>query len=102
MAREDSDLVPQSSKKNDKGSYLECLPFAKKSSRPVPHTFKKGRRVPERLKTLGARVEDFIPWDSPISSWPPAREEEEEEEKMAWDTNASAHESANEVPTLSG
>ena len=39
--------------------------------------------MPERLKTLGAGVEDFVPWVSPISSRPPAREEEEEEDEMA-------------------
>ena len=38
--------------------------------------------MPERLKTLGTGVEDFIPWVSPISSRPPAREEEEDEEEM--------------------
>ena len=35
---------------------------------------KRGRQAP------GAEVEDFIPWVSPISSRPLAREEEEEEE----------------------
>ena len=82
MAREDSGLVPQASKKDDRGSRLECLPLAKKGSRPTPQAFKKGRRVPERLKTPGAGVEDFVPWVSPISSRPPAREKEEEEEEM--------------------
>ena len=38
--------------------------------------------MPERLKTLGAGVEDFVPWVSLISSHPPAREEEEEEDEM--------------------
>ena len=28
-------------------------------------------------------MEDFVPWVSPISSRPPAREEKEEEEEMA-------------------
>ena len=28
-------------------------------------------------------MEDFVPWVSPISSRPPAREEEEEEDEMA-------------------
>ena len=79
LAREDSDLVPQASKKNDRGSRLEHFPFAKKGSRPAPQAFKKGRRVPERLKTPGAGVEDFVPWVFPISSCPPTREEEEEE-----------------------
>ena len=64
-------------------SHLERLPFAKKGSRPAPQASKKGRRVPEWLKTPGARVEDFVPWVSPIFSRPSAREEEEEEEEMA-------------------
>ena len=38
--------------------------------------------MPERLKMSRARVEDFIPWVSPIFSCPPTREEEEEEEEM--------------------
>ena len=43
LAREDSGLVPQASKKDDRGSHLECLPFAKKGSRPTPQASKKGR-----------------------------------------------------------
>ena len=39
--------------------------------------------MPERPKTLEAGVEDFVPWVSPISSRPLAREEEEEENEMA-------------------
>ena len=83
MAREDFDLVPQASKKDHRGSRLEHLPFEKKGSRPAPQASKKGRQVPERLKTPGAGVEDFVPWVSPISSYPLAREEEEEEDEMA-------------------
>ena len=82
MAREDSGLVPHASKKDDRGSRLERLPFLKKGSRPGPQAFKKERWVPERLKTPRARVEDFVPWVSPISSRPPAREEEGDEEEM--------------------
>ena len=82
LAREDSGLVPQASKKDDRGSRLESLPFAKKGSRPAPQVSKKGRRVPERLKTPGAEEEDSVPWVSSISSRPPAREEEEEEDEM--------------------
>ena len=37
----------------------------------------------ERLKTPRTGVEDFVPWVSPISSRPLAREEEEEEDEMA-------------------
>ena len=48
-----------------------------------PQASKKGRRVPERLKMPGARVEYFFPSVSPISSRPLTREEEEEEEEMA-------------------
>ena len=83
LAREDYGLVPHASKKDDRGSRLERLPFAKKGSRPAPKVYKKGRRVPDRLKTLGSRVEDFVPWASLISSRPPAREEEENEDEMA-------------------
>ena len=55
----------------------------KKGSRPAPQASKKGRRVPERLKILGAGLEDLVPWISPISSCPPVREKEEEEKEMA-------------------
>ena len=82
LVREDSGLVPQASKKVDRGSRLERLPFMKKVSRPTPQASKKGRRVPERLRAPGAGVEDFVPWVSPISSCPPASEEEEEEDEM--------------------
>ena len=83
LAREDFGLVPQASKKDDRGSRLERLPFPKKGSCSAPKASKKGRLVPERLKTPGAGVEDFFPWVSLISSHPPTREEEEEEEDMA-------------------
>ena len=82
LAREDSGLIPQASKKDDKGSCFEGLPFVKRGSRPAPQTPKKGRRVPEQPKTPGVGVEDFLPWVSPISSHPPIREEEEEEDEM--------------------
>ena len=36
LAREDSGLVPQASEVDDRGSHFECLPFAKKGSRPTP------------------------------------------------------------------
>ena len=36
LAREDSGLVPQVSKKDNRGSRLEHLPFTKKGSRPAP------------------------------------------------------------------
>ena len=61
LAREDFGPLPQVSKKNNKGSRLERLPFTKKGSRPAPQASKKGRRVPERLRAPGARVEDFVP-----------------------------------------
>ena len=83
LAREDSGLIPQASKKNDRGSSLKRLPFAKKGSRPAPQASKKGRQVPERLKTPGAGVEDFVSWVSLISSCPLAREKEEDEDDMA-------------------
>ena len=88
LAREDSSLVLQASKKDDRGGRLERLPVAKKSSRPTPQASKKGRQVPKHLKTPGTGVEDFIPWVSLITSPPPppppAREEEEEEDEMAY------------------
>ena len=55
----------------------------KKDSRPAPQASNKGRRVPERRRTLGVGVKDFLSWVSPISSLPPASEEEEEEDEMA-------------------
>ena len=61
LARENSGLVPQVSKKDDRGSRLERLPLTKEGSRPAPQASKKGMRVPERLKTPGTRVEDFVP-----------------------------------------
>ena len=70
LAREDFGLVPQASKKVDRGIRLERLPFMKKSSRPAPQASKKGRQVPERLRAPGVRVEDFFPWVSLISSPP--------------------------------
>ena len=79
LAREDSGLVPQVSKKDDRGSRLEHFPFVKKGYRLALQAFKTGRPVLERLKTPGAGVGDFVPWVFPISSCPPAREEEEEE-----------------------
>ena len=60
LAREDSDPVPQVSKKVDKGSHLERLPFTKKGSRLAPQASKKGMWVPERLRVLRAEVEDFV------------------------------------------
>ena len=38
--------------------------------------------MPEQLREPEARVEDFVPWVSPISSRPPTREEEEVEDEM--------------------
>ena len=61
LAREDFGLVPQASKKDDRGSCLERLSFAKKGSRPTPQASKKGRRVPELLKTPGTGMKDFVP-----------------------------------------
>ena len=83
LAREDSSLAPQASKKVDRGSCLKRHPFTKKGSRSAPQASKKGRQVPERLRAPRAGVEDFVPWVSPISSRPLAREEEEEEDEMA-------------------
>ena len=70
LTKEDSGIVPQASKKVDRGSHLEHLPFMKKGSHPAPQASKKGRQVPERLRTPGVRVEDFVPWVSPICSRP--------------------------------
>ena len=76
LARGDSGPTPRASKK------VEHLPFTKKGSRPAPQAPKKRRRVPRRLRAPRVGVEDFVPWVSPISSLPPAREEEEEEDEM--------------------
>ena len=87
LAREDSGLVSQTYKKDDRGSRLESLPLTKMGSRLAPQASKKGRRVAERLKMPRAGVEDFLLLVSPISSTPPppfAREEEEEDEEMAY------------------
>ena len=77
LARKDSDPVPQVSKKDNRGSRLERLPFTKKGSRTTPQASKKGRWVLEWLRAPGAGVEDFVPWVSLISSRPPSSEEEE-------------------------
>ena len=82
LAREDFGLVPQASKKDDKGSCFKSLPFAKKGSRSAPQASMKGRRASERPKMPGVRVEDFVPWVPPISNHPPASEEEEEKDEM--------------------
>ena len=71
LAREDFGLVPQASKKDDKGSHFDGLSFVKRGSRPAPQTSKKGKRVAEQPKTPGVGVEDILPWVSPISSHPP-------------------------------
>ena len=76
LASGNSGLVLQASKKNNRGSCLERLPFAKKGSRPTVQASKKGRQAPERLKAPGAGLEDFVPWVSPTSSHPPASKEE--------------------------
>ena len=36
LAREDSSLVPQASKEDDRGIHVEPFPFAKKDSRLAP------------------------------------------------------------------
>ena len=79
LAREDSGLAPQVSKKRN--SRPERLSLAKKGSCPAPQASKKGRRAPEWFRALGSGMEDFIPSVSPIFNRPPAREEEEEEEE---------------------
>ena len=61
LAKEDSGLAPQASKKVGRGSRLEGFPLTKKDSRPVPQALKKRRWVPERRRAPGARVEDFVP-----------------------------------------
>ena len=83
LAREDSGPILEASKKDDRGSRLERLPFKKKGSRPAPQASKKGRRAPERLRTPEEGVKDFVPWVSPISSRPTTSEEEEDEDEMA-------------------
>ena len=83
LAREDPDVAPRASKEVNRGSHLKCLPFKKKGSRPAPQASKKGRRLLERRRGPGTRVEDFVPWFAPVSSLPPASEDKEEEDEMA-------------------
>ena len=47
LAREGSDLVPRASKKDDRGSCLERLPFTKKGSRPASQVQRRGGRCPK-------------------------------------------------------
>ena len=61
LSREDSGPVPRVSKKDNRGSRLERLPFTKKGTRLAPQSSKKGRRVLERLRAPEAGVEDFVP-----------------------------------------
>ena len=75
--REDSILSPQVMKKNSRGGHPERHPLAKKDSCPAPQESKKSRPVPERRKAPKARVEDFVPWVTPISSLLSVSEEEE-------------------------
>ena len=55
--------------------------LAREDSGLAPQASKKGRWVPERLRAPGAGVEDFVSWVSPISSHLPVSEEEEEEDE---------------------
>ena len=96
LVREDFGFVPQASKKDDRGSRLEHLPFAKKGSRPAPQASKKGRRVPEQLKTPGATMEDFFPWVSLISSHPLLGKQMKRRKRWLILFTTSAHGSANE------
>ena len=100
LVREDSGLIPQSSKKDDRGSCFERLPFTKKGSRPTPQASKKGGRVPERPKTPEACVEDFVPWVSPKSSRPLLGKRKRTRWLISFIT--LAHGSTNEVPALNG
>ena len=102
LAREDSGLVPYAFKKDDKGSRLERLLFAKKGSRPTPKAYKKGRRVLDSLQMPRSRVKDFVPWVSPISSHPLLGKRKKRKTRWLVLFTTSAHRSANEVPTLNG
>ena len=81
-ASEDSGPAPQASRQGEKGSRLECLPLARRGSRPTPQALKRRKGTPRRQKVPRAGVEDFVPWVPPISSHPLDWEEEEEEDEM--------------------
>ena len=76
--------------------------LAMEDSDPAPQASKKGRRVPERLRVPGARVEDFIPWVSPISSSHPLAKRKKRRIRWLISFITSAHGSVNRVPASSG
>ena len=102
LAREDSGLVSRASKKDNRGSRLERLPFTKKGSLPAPQASKKGRQAPEWLRASGAGVEDFVPWVSPISSRPLLVKRKKRRTRWLTSFINLAHGSANVVPSSSG
>ena len=82
LTRENPGVALRASKEVDSSSHLKRRPFMKKGSRLAPQASKKGRRVLEQRRTPSTRVEDFVPWVSPISSLSPANKEEDEEDEM--------------------
>ena len=82
LAREDFGLVPQASKKNDRGSRLERFSFSKKGSRPAPKHLRRECGCPNVYKRL-ERGWTILSLTFPqYLAAPPTREKEEEEEEM--------------------
>ena len=99
---EDSGPILEESKKDNRGSRLERLPFKKKGSRPSPQASKKGRRAPERLRIPEEGMKDFVPWVLQYLAAPLQAKRKKMRTRWLTSFTTSVHESANEVQTLSG
>ena len=103
LAREDFGFVPQESKNDDRGSYLECLPFAKKGVLVLPnkHLRREGgclndqKRLEQGWKILSLGFPQYL-----AASLLVKRKKRRTRWLILFTT--SVHESENEVPTLSG
>ena len=107
---EDSGPAPQASRRGERGSRLECLPLARKGSRPAPRALKRRNGTPGLQNVLGAGVQDFAPWVSPISNHPLDWEEKDEEEEdgmsdlihnfaaQKWKRDAKFEQAADAIP----
>ena len=65
LAREDFGLVPQASKKDDKGSCLERLPFVKKGFSFCPPNIKEGKAGAQTAKNAWSEGGRFYPLGFP-------------------------------------
>ena len=66
-----------------KGIHLVRLLLPRKGTGPAPRVSKTRKKGTGQVKgTVGAQVEDFIPWVHPNPSRPSASEEEKEKEEM--------------------